>query len=130
MIAALGDDGASLECGVNGSWGLGIPSNSPQKDEAWAYISYLTQPAVQDQYARLSLPIWKASYDNPEVSKDQEELVKAAKESIAVMYPRPLMPSYTELSAILQKNIHEVLLGSADPKAALDAAAERAARLR
>ena len=49
---------------------------------------------------------------------------------IAVMYPRPAVPSYTELSNILQRYIHEALLGKASPKEALDNAEGRAKRLR
>ena len=60
----------------------------------------------------------------------QEDLIAAAKESIAVMYPRPLVPSYTEVSDILQKNIHQVLLGQASVDEALEAAADRVKRIR
>ena len=97
VAPAPGVDGKSTASGVNGSMGLGIPSNSPHADEAWSYISFLTQKDVQDDYAKLSLPIWKASYEEPKVLEGQEELIAAAKRSIAVMYPRPLVPSYTEV---------------------------------
>lgn len=130
VAPAPGVDGKSVASSVNGSMGLGIPSNSPHADEAWAYISFLTKKEIQEDYSKLSLPIWKASYDNPKVTEGQEDLIKAAKQSISVMYPRPLVPSYTEVSDILQKNIHEVLLGQADVDAALAAASDRVKRIR
>lgn len=130
VAPAPGVEGKSTASSVNGSMGLGIPSNSPHADEAWAYISFLTQKDVQDNYAKLSLPIWKASYSEPKVMDGQEDLIAAAKESIAVMYPRPLVPSYTEVSDILQKNIHQVLLGQASVDEALEAAADRVKRIR
>ena len=43
---------------------------------------------------------------------------------------RPATPSYPELSAILQKNIQQVLLGQASAEEGMKAAAEAAARLR
>jgi multiple sugar transport system substrate-binding protein len=130
VAPAPGVEGKSTASSVNGSMGLGIPANSPHADEAWAYISFLTQKDVQDDYAKLSLPIWKASYSEPKVVEGQEDLIAAAKESIAVMYPRPLVPSYTEVSDILQKNIHQVLLGQASVDDALEAAASRVKRIR
>jgi multiple sugar transport system substrate-binding protein len=130
VAPAPGVEGKSVASSVNGSMGLGIPSNSPHADEAWAYISYITQKDIQDDYAKLSLPIWKASYSEPKVMEGQEDLIAAAKESISVMYPRPLVPSYTEVSDILQKNIHEVLLGQTGVDEALDAAAARVKRIR
>nr|MEC9419221.1 extracellular solute-binding protein [Pseudomonadota bacterium] len=130
VAPAPGVEGKSTASSVNGSMGLGIPANSPHADEAWAYISFLTQKDVQDNYAKLSLPIWKASYSEPKVIEGQEDLIAAAKESIAVMYPRPLVPSYTEVSDILQKNIHQVLLGQASVDEALEVAADRVKRIR
>ena len=130
VTSAPGVDGKSVASGVNGSMGLGIPANSPHADEAWKYISHLTNQSVQESYSKLSLPIWKASYDNPKVAEGQEGLITAAKQSIAVMYPRPLVPSYTEVSDILQKNLHKALLGEASVDEALTAAADRVKRIR
>ncbi|MQT15016.1 extracellular solute-binding protein [Segnochrobactrum spirostomi] len=127
---APGVDGISKASAVNGSMGLGIASNSAHPDEAWKYVTFLSSKDVQDKYAKLSLPIWKASYTEPAVTQGQEYLVKAADVSLGLMFLRPAVPYYTELSNILQKNIHAALLGEDTPQAALDAAAARAARLR
>lgn len=130
IAPALGSDGGAAASAVNGSMGLGITANSPHPDEAWSFISYLTQPSVQESYATLSLPVWKASYTVDAVTKGQEELVAAANQSIAVMSPRPLIASYTEVSGILQSSIHGALLGQTPVDAALAEAADRIARIR
>ncbi len=129
IVPAPGVAGKTEASAVNGSMGLGIAANSAHPEEAWKYIAFMTSQPVQNRYAKLSLPIWKSSYDDPAVTKGQESLIDAAKVSIALMYPRPTTASYTELSNILQKNIQQVLLGQATPEAGMAAAAKAAARL-
>jgi multiple sugar transport system substrate-binding protein len=129
IVPAPGVAGMTEASAVNGSMGLGIAANSANPDEAWKYISFITSQPVQNKYAKLSLPIWKSSYDDPAVAKGQESLIAAAKISIGLMYPRPTTASYTELSNILQKNIQQVLLGQATPEDGMHAAATAAARL-
>ncbi len=124
VVAAPGVDGISEESAVNGSMGLGITSTSEHPDEAWDYIVFMTSQKVQNEYARLSLPIWASSYTDPAVTKGQEELIAAAEKGLAAMYPRPLTPHYQEMSLALQQGIQEALLGMSAPKDALEAAAE------
>ncbi len=124
VVAAPGVEGISEESAVNGSMGLGITSTSEHPDEAWDYIVYMTSQKVQNDYARLSLPIWASSYTDPAVTKGQEELIAAAEKGLAAMYPRPLTPHYQEMSLALQQGIQEALLGMSSPKDALEAAAE------
>ncbi|TXR46520.1 extracellular solute-binding protein [Phyllobacterium endophyticum] len=124
VVPAPGVEGKSTVSAVNGSMGLGITTTSKHPDEAWKYISFMTSQATQNQYAKLSLPIWASSYDDPAVSKGQEELIAAAKVSLAAMYPRPTTPKYQELSTGLQQAIQEALLGQAAPEDALKTAVE------
>ena len=130
IVAAPGSKGISTASAVNGSMGLGIPSGSAHPDQAWAFISHLTKASTQEKFAKLSLPIWKASYSTAAVTEGQQSLVAAANNAIAVMYPRPLVQSYAEISDILQVRIHEVLLGQNDAQSALDAASKKVARIR
>jgi multiple sugar transport system substrate-binding protein len=130
IVPAPGVEGTSKASAVNGSMGLGVTSNSAHVDEAWKFITFLTSRPTQEKYAKLSLPIWKASYTEPAVTAGQENVVAAAKQSLGVMFPRPLVPSYTEISSILQRYIHSALLGEATPAAALQEAAERVERIR
>jgi multiple sugar transport system substrate-binding protein len=129
IAPAPGVEGKTQASAVNGSMALGITSNSGHADEAWKYISYITSQPVQNKYAKLSLPIWKSSYDDPSVTQGQESLIAAAKVSIALMYPRPTTVSYQELSAILQKRIQEFLLDKSTPEDAMKQAAADASKL-
>jgi multiple sugar transport system substrate-binding protein len=124
VVAAPGVDGVSSVSAVNGSMGLGITTTSQNPDEAWSYIVFMTSQATQNDYARLSLPIWASSYDDPAVTSGQEDLISAAKIGLAAMYPRPTTPSYQEMSANLQQAIQMALLGQSSPADALAAAAE------
>ena len=130
VVAAPGVPGKSEFSAVNGSMGLGITSKSQHADEAWKYIAFLTSQPVQNKFARLSLPIWKSSYDDPAVQKGQEELVAAAKGAINAMYPRPTTPSYQEMSTILQKYIQQVVIGQQTSEDAMKAAAKQISRIR
>ena len=94
-------------------------------DAAWDFVTYMTSQKTQDAYAKLSLPIWASSYDDPAVAKGQEELIAAAKSALAVMFPRPTTPKYNELSALIQVAIQQVLLATASPADALADAKEQ-----
>lgn len=115
---------------VNGSMGLGIAKASAHPDQAWEYISYMTSQPVQDKYAKLSLPIWKSSYDDPAVQKDQEPLIAAAKQSLNVMLSRPETADYSRLSNGLQQDLQQILQGKVTPQEGLATATQSAARLR
>lgn len=115
---------------VNGSMGLGIAKASQHPEEAWQYIHYLTSQPVQDKYAKLSLPVWKASYQDPAVAKGQESLIAAADKSLNVMLSRPETADYSRLSNTLQQQLQSVLQGKATPDVALKAVDTSTARLR
>ncbi|MCX8509342.1 MAG: extracellular solute-binding protein [Rhodobacteraceae bacterium] len=130
-IAPLpGVEGRAAASAVNGSMGLGITAGSAKPDLAWSYISFMTSQAVQNSYAKNSLPIWKSSYSDPVVTTGQEAVVAAADTSIAIMTPRPMFPAYPELSSLLQKAIHKALAGEMSAQDALNEAADAAAKIR
>ncbi|MCQ0986300.1 extracellular solute-binding protein [Jiella marina] len=124
VVPAPGHEGTSKVSAVNGSMGLGVTTTSEHPDAAWDYITYMTSQPVQNEYAKLSLPIWKSSYEDPKVTDGQEELVEAAKQSLAAMYPRPTTPRYQELSQALQIAIQSAILDMASPEEALSEAAD------
>jgi multiple sugar transport system substrate-binding protein len=124
VVPAPGAAGKSEVSAVNGSMGLGITATSKHPEEAWKYIVHMTSQETQNAYAKLSLPIWASSYEDPNVTKGQEELIAAAKRGLAAMYPRPTTPKYQELSTALQQAIQEALLGQSSAEDALKSAAE------
>jgi multiple sugar transport system substrate-binding protein len=110
--------------GCNGSMALCITTGSQHQEEAWKYIEFITSQNVQNQYAKLSLPIWKSSYDDPKVVKTLPEVVAVAKTQLNDMILRPQVPAYNEASAALQLEIQNALTGAKSPQQALDDAAK------
>jgi len=113
IVPAPGVAGKSEVSAVNGSMGLGITAASKHPEESWKYIQFLTSQKVQNQYAKLSLPIWSSSYSDTAVTAGQEDLIAAAKLGFDAMYPRPTTSHYQEMSTALQQAIQESLLGLA-----------------
>lgn len=130
VAPAPGVEGESEVSAVNGSMGLGVTATSAHPEEAWSYVQFLTSQPIQNEFAKLSLPIWASSYSDPAVVTGQEQLVEAANVSLAAMYPRPTVPSYVELSTILQQAIQQALLDQKTPEEALSEAASQAGQLR
>lgn len=129
IVPAPGDAPGKASA-VNGSMGLGIAKASEHPDQSWQFISYITSQPVQDKYAKLSLPIWKSSYDDPAVQQGQEELIAAAKKSLNVMLSRPETADYSRLSNSLQQQLQQILQGQVTPEAGMQAATKSAERLR
>src|SRR5437867_701421 len=97
--------------GCNGSMALCVASGSKNQDAAWKYVEYLTSKNVQEGYAKLSLPIWKASYDEPKVVNTLPEVVAVAKTQLNDMILRPQIPDYNRASQVLQASIQKALTG-------------------
>jgi multiple sugar transport system substrate-binding protein len=110
--------------GVNGSMGIAISNGSQNQDEAWKFIQFITSQKVQNQYAKLSLPIWKSSYEEKEVVEALPQVVPVAKEQLNDMILRPIVPQYNEVSQDMQVEIQRALTGDKTPKQALDDAAK------
>lgn len=124
VVPAPGVAGTSEISAMNGSMGLGVTASSKHPDEAWKFVTYMTSQPIQNAYARLSLPIWSSSYDDPAVTKGQEEMISAAKLALAAMYPRPAIPEYQQLSIALQQAIQQALLRQETLENALKTAIE------
>src|SRR5829696_3420783 len=116
--------------GVNGSLGMAISNGSQNQDAAWKYIEFMTSQNIQNQYAKLSLPIWKSSYDQKEVVQALPQVVPVPKEQLNDMILRPVVPQYNEVSHTLQVEIQQALTGDKSPKQALDDAAKAVAETR
>jgi multiple sugar transport system substrate-binding protein len=112
--------------GVNGSMALAISTGSKNQAAAWTYISYLVSRPVQTKFALDSLPVWKASYEDPKVIKTNPAVVPQAKKQLADLILRPQVESYNAISQALQSEIQNALLGRKSAQQALDDAADKA----
>jgi multiple sugar transport system substrate-binding protein len=113
--------------GVNGSMGMAIASGSQNQDAAWKYIQFMTSQKIQNQYAKLSLPIWQSSYDDKQVVRALPQVVPVAKEQLNDLILRPVVPQYNDVSHTLQVEMQQALTGDKTPKQALDDAAKAVA---
>jgi multiple sugar transport system substrate-binding protein len=110
--------------GCNGGQPVMIASGTKHPNEAWQFVKFITSQSVQNQYVADSLPIWSASYDNPDVIKNAgKQLVSVAKTQLPNMILRPQVTNYNASSQELQVQIQDALLGKKSPQAALNAAA-------
>lgn len=105
---------------VNGAMALAITSQSTNQDAAWKLIEFMTSQEVQEQFVTSAMPIWKASFQNPEVTQNNPAVFAAAGAAFDEGILRPQVRAYNEVSAILQVELQNALLGSKTPQQALD----------
>lgn len=105
---------------VSGFLGLGVLSNSANSDLAVAWLRYLTSPEVQGQQTG-ELPIW-TSLQNSSAFRKANPQIDVFLTNLANAQPRPKLVHYVEASSVLQRHLHDLVLGAATPSAALSAA--------
>ena len=110
---------------------LAINANSEHPEAAWAVIAYLTRPEQMLERARMvgQFPTRRALYDDPALAEALAVPVAQARAVIEAAEPRPVTPVYTQLSEILQIDLHRSLTRQSEPAAALQHAAEEMQRL-
>lgn len=124
VVASPGMGGVATS-GVNGGMGIAVTRSSKHPDEALAYALWMASKPMQDKYAALSLPMWKSSFQDPNITKTSPELFAAANTEFTNLVVRPVVPYYTALSGALQVALQEALTGKKTPKDALDAVAAK-----
>ncbi|MGE0354837.1 MAG: ABC transporter substrate-binding protein [Gemmatimonadales bacterium] len=104
---------------------LAINRNCEFPDSAWQVIAWLTAPSRMLERAEAvgQFPARQAVYDDPRLVRALAIPPADARAIIAHAVPRPVTPVYTQLSGILQIQIHRALTRQTEPRAALDAAA-------
>jgi ABC-type glycerol-3-phosphate transport system substrate-binding protein len=70
-------------------------------------------------------PTRSALYDDPRMRGAISIPLESARRAIESATPRPVTPIYTELSEILQIELHRALVRQAEPRDALNAAAAK-----
>jgi multiple sugar transport system substrate-binding protein len=120
QVVASPGEGSVTTSGVNGGMSLAVTTTAKHPNEALAYALFLASESSQEMDVTNALPMWKASFDNPNVTKNNPTLFAAAKIEFAGLVARPVVPYYTKLSNALQDAIQQALLGKKTPKQALD----------
>jgi len=104
---------------------LAISAFSPHPDAAWAVVDYLTRPEQMLERARIvgQFPTRTGLYKDPRLPRALEVPVDQALAVVEHAVPRPVTPVYTQLSEILQVQLHRALTRQTEPGAALSTAA-------
>ena len=102
---------------VSGFLGLGVLSNSAHSDLAVNWLRYLTSPEVQAQQTG-QLPIWTSLQNSAEVRKANPQ-IDVFLTNLANARPRPKLVHYVEASAVLQRHLHDLVLGAVSPSTAM-----------
>ena len=111
--ASTGQSAAS----VSGFLGLSVLANSAHPDLAVAWLRYLTSPEVQAQQTA-ELPIW-TSLQNSADQRQANPQIGVFLTNLANARPRPKLGHYVEASSVLQRHLHDLVLGSASPTTAM-----------
>lgn len=117
-----------------GGWGMAINADAKdkQKEAAWTFIKWVTSPAIQKEMnlAGAGSYIRKSTVADKDLNAKYPFLpvLNEVFENGDGDY-RPRIPEYPEIQDILGTAVNSVLVGTAEPKAALDAAQSAAAKL-
>ncbi|HEY8196115.1 MAG TPA: ABC transporter substrate-binding protein [Gemmatimonadales bacterium] len=100
---------------------LAINRRTEHPEAAWAVIDFLTQPEQMRERAQVvgQFPTRTALYDDPDLASGLAIPPAMVRRIIEYAVPRPVTPIYTQLSEILQINLHRALTRQAEPAAAL-----------
>ena len=102
---------------ISGFEGLGVMTNSVNKDEAWSFIEFLSSPDFQQKHLDY-MSVWKnVWYMKKTVENDP--YIGLKEEQIKGVVNRPSAVNYKEISGIIQKWIYDALQGNTSPKDAL-----------
>ncbi len=104
---------------------LAVNAHSRHPEAAWKVIEYLSRPEQMLERARVAgqYPSRAALYDDPRLAAALPVPPAEARRVIEAARPRPVTPVYTQLSEMLQIQLHRALTGQADPASALREAA-------
>lgn len=118
-VVASPGQGDVATSGVNGGMGIAVTASSKQPDAALSYALWMASQPMQEKFAALSLPMWKASFQDPQITKTAPSLFAAANKQFTNLVMRPVVPYYTALSGALQVALQEALTGKKTPAQAL-----------
>jgi len=124
-VAAAPGQGTISTAGVNGGMSIAVTTKTQHPDEALKLALWMASQQMQEKYDANTLPMWKASFDNPDLTKAAPDLWAAAKVEFAGLVARPIVPYYTKLSTALQVAIQEALKGTKTPEQALNEVAAK-----
>jgi len=106
---------------------IAINAFTEHPDLAYRLIAYLTAPEQMVERVRIAgnLPPNRALYDKPELRANLPIPADQIRQVLEHATPRPVTPIYSQLSELLQIQLHRALTGQATPDDALHEAARQ-----
>jgi multiple sugar transport system substrate-binding protein len=97
-----------------------VYKNSPNKDLAWAFVQYLSDPATQVAWYKdvTDLPATKAAWDDATLKGDPNVAMFGAQ--LKDTKAQPATASWSELSTALNNTLEKLTTGSMTPQQAAD----------
>ena len=104
---------------------LAVNARSPHPELSVELVKYLTAPEQMLERARAvgQYPTRPALYEDPALEASLRLPGEVVRRIVEAATPRPVTPIYTEVSELLQVELHRSLTGQATPEAAMKAAA-------
>jgi multiple sugar transport system substrate-binding protein len=119
-----GAAGGSPTATLGGS-ALGINAFTEHPDAAWKVVAFLTAPEQMLDRSRLSgYPPRPALYDDPRLGEILPIPLPLVRSIVEHAVARPATPIYSQLSELLQIDLHRALSGQVPPDRALHDAAQ------
>jgi multiple sugar transport system substrate-binding protein len=105
---------------------LAVFKNTQNRDSAWKFISWLSQPEVQVKWyqAVTDLPAVQKSWDDQALAGDAF-LATFGKQLADAKAPPPI-PTWEQVASVIDGEVEKVAKGGADPAAAVSTMQERA----
>jgi len=130
-VAPLPAAKGGSHAGAIGGAQLAINRRTEHPEAAWAVIDYLTRPEQMLERARVvgQFPTRREVYDEPALARSLAIPPATVRQVVEQAVPRPVTPVYTQLSEILQIQLHRALTRQTQPEAALAQAQREMQRL-
>ncbi len=105
-----------------GGWNMAVNAFSKNPDAAWSFMKYVLSETAQKILAITGsyTPALNSVYSDSDVQTKQPLFTKLAP-ILQNSLPRPVSPVYTDLSNLIQVNVHQALTKQVSPAAALSA---------
>jgi multiple sugar transport system substrate-binding protein len=105
----------------SGGSSLAIFRGSQHKPEAWKVIEFLSDPAVQARFYRMSgdLPAARAAWDDPALAGDEK--ARAFRTQVERVLPMPRVPEWEQIAQHVAERLEAAIRGRESLPAALSA---------
>ena len=123
-VAAMPSAPGGVSTATLGGSALGINAFTEHADAAWKLVDFLAAPEQMLERSRLGgYPPRRSLYDDPRLAGVIPIPVALARSIVERAAPRPATPIYSQLSELLQIDLHRALSGQVAPDQALHDAA-------